>query len=42
MREDCEAVRVILRKIEEDDPMRHFPLGRALERAALDCREPGC
>jgi riboflavin kinase/FMN adenylyltransferase len=42
MREDCEAARIILRNIEHDDPMRRFPLGRALEAAALDCREPGC
>jgi riboflavin kinase / FMN adenylyltransferase len=42
MQEDCEAARHILRKIEHDDPMRRFPLGRALEAAALDCREPGC
>jgi riboflavin kinase/FMN adenylyltransferase len=42
MHEDCQAVRSILRSIEQDDPMRRFPLGRALEAAALDCREPGC
>ena len=42
MREDCEAARIVLRNIEQDDPMRRFPLGRALEAAALDCREPGC
>ena len=42
MRDDCEAARIVLRNIGEDDPMRRFPLGRALERAALDCREPGC
>jgi riboflavin kinase/FMN adenylyltransferase len=42
MQEDCEAARIILRNIELDDPMRRFPLGRALEAAALDCREPGC
>ncbi len=42
MREDCDAARVVLGDIESDDPMRRFPLGRALEAAALDCREPGC
>ncbi len=42
MREDCAAARIVLRGIEQDDPMRRFPLGRALEAAALDCREPGC
>ncbi len=42
MRDDCEAARIVLRAIEHDDPMRRFPLGRALEAAALDCREPGC
>jgi riboflavin kinase/FMN adenylyltransferase len=42
MHEDCEAARIILRNVEQDDPMRRFPLGRALEAAALDCREPGC
>jgi riboflavin kinase / FMN adenylyltransferase len=42
MREDCEAARIVLRNIERDDPMRRLPLGRALEAAALDCREPGC
>ncbi len=38
MRDDCEAARMVLRAIERDDPMRRFPLGRALEAAALDCR----
>jgi len=42
MRDDCEAARIVLRAIEHDDPMRRFPLGRALDAAALDCREPGC
>jgi len=42
MAEDCDAARVVLGKIESDDPIRRFPLGRALEAAALDCREPGC
>jgi riboflavin kinase/FMN adenylyltransferase len=42
MREDCEAARIVLRNVEQDDPMRRFPLGRALDAAALDCREPGC
>ena len=42
MHDDCKAARILLGKIEQDDPMRRFPLGRALEAAALDCREPGC
>ena len=34
---DCEAARIVLRNIGEDEAMRRFPLGRALEMAALDC-----
>jgi len=32
MQEDCEAARAVLAKIEADDPMRRFPLGRALAK----------
>jgi riboflavin kinase/FMN adenylyltransferase len=39
MGKDTEAVRAVLARIEADDPMRRFPLGKAL---ALDCRETGC
>ena len=31
MREDCDCAREVLVKIDADDPMRRFPLGRALE-----------
>lgn len=30
MRQDCEEARSLLARIEQDDPMRHYPLGRAL------------
>ncbi len=30
MEKDCAAARTVLRRIDEDDPMRRFPLGRAL------------
>jgi riboflavin kinase/FMN adenylyltransferase len=33
MRADCEAARAILAKLDADDPMRRFPLGRALAPA---------
>ena len=42
MVKDCDAARTVLRRIEADDPMRRFPLGRALAERALDCPEPGC
>jgi riboflavin kinase/FMN adenylyltransferase len=42
MSEDCAAARAVLAAIESDDPMRRFPLGRALAEPALDCRQPGC
>jgi riboflavin kinase/FMN adenylyltransferase len=42
MREDCDGARAVLARIEADDPMRRFPLGRALQEPALDCKEPGC
>ena len=32
MQEDCEQARAILAKLDADDPMRTFPLGRALGR----------
>jgi riboflavin kinase/FMN adenylyltransferase len=42
MRKDAEAARVVLARIEADDPMRRFPLGATLASAALDCKETGC
>ncbi len=39
MTKDAEAARAVLARIAADDPMRRFPLGRAL---ALDCQETGC
>ncbi|MBM3544320.1 MAG: bifunctional riboflavin kinase/FAD synthetase [Alphaproteobacteria bacterium] len=39
MGKDVEAARVVLGRIEADDKMRRFPLGKAL---ALDCQETGC
>jgi hypothetical protein len=30
MREDCDTARAILAKLDEDDPVRRFPLARAL------------
>lgn len=33
MREDCDKARAILAKIDADDPMRRFPLARALAKA---------
>ena len=41
MRQDCDAARAVLTAIERDDPMRRFPLGRALA-LPLDCVERGC
>jgi riboflavin kinase/FMN adenylyltransferase len=35
MRDDCDKVRVLLAKIDADDPMRRFPLARALADAAI-------
>ena len=35
MREDCEAARAVLARIEADDPMLSFPLGRALANPTL-------
>jgi riboflavin kinase/FMN adenylyltransferase len=40
MRRDCADARAILARIDADDPMLRFPLGRA--EPALDCKEPGC
>ena len=40
MRRDCDDARAILARIDADDPMLRFPLGRA--EPALDCKEPGC
>jgi riboflavin kinase / FMN adenylyltransferase len=34
MREDCDRARAVLAKIDADDPMRRFPLARALAKAA--------
>jgi riboflavin kinase/FMN adenylyltransferase len=34
MREDCDRARAVLVKIDTDDPMRRFPLARALAKAA--------
>jgi riboflavin kinase/FMN adenylyltransferase len=42
MDKDCAAARTVLRRIDADDPMRRFPLGRALAERALDCPEAGC
>ena len=42
MDKDCAAARTVLRRIDGDDPMRRFPLGRALAARALDCPEAGC
>ncbi|MGZ8401219.1 MAG: bifunctional riboflavin kinase/FAD synthetase [Methyloceanibacter sp.] len=42
MGEDCDEARAVLAKIDADDPMRRFPLGKALGEPALDCKEPGC
>lgn len=42
MEEDCARTRSVLLEVEADDPMRRFPLGRALAAPALDCRETGC
>jgi riboflavin kinase/FMN adenylyltransferase len=39
MREDCDEARAILAKVDADDPMLRFPLGRA--EPVLDCQEPG-
>jgi riboflavin kinase/FMN adenylyltransferase len=33
MRQDCDRARAILTKVDADDPMRRFPLARALARA---------
>ena len=33
MRDDCEKARAILSRVDADDPMRRFPLGRALAKA---------
>jgi hypothetical protein len=33
MRKDTEQARAVLERIDADDPMRQFPLGRALARA---------
>ncbi|MGC2408612.1 MAG: bifunctional riboflavin kinase/FAD synthetase [Methyloceanibacter sp.] len=41
MRQDCDQARAVLAAIEKDDPMRHFPLGRALS-LPLDCKQRGC
>jgi hypothetical protein len=32
---DCEEAQAILARIEADDPMRRFPLGRALSGTGL-------
>ncbi|MGH6832754.1 MAG: riboflavin kinase, partial [Methyloceanibacter sp.] len=32
MREDCDRARAVLAKIDADDPMRRFPLARALAK----------
>jgi riboflavin kinase/FMN adenylyltransferase len=42
MAKDIETARRALAKVEADDPMRRFPLGRALQAPALDCERPGC
>lgn len=39
MAKDTEAARAVLERIAADEPMRRFPLGRAL---ALDCQGTGC
>ena len=33
MREDCDKARAILAKLDDDDPMRRFPLARALAKS---------
>ena len=33
MREDCDKARAILAKLDEDDPIRRFPLARALAKS---------
>ncbi len=33
MEKDCDAARTVLRQIDQVDPMRRFPLGRALAEA---------
>jgi riboflavin kinase / FMN adenylyltransferase len=40
MRRDCDDARAILDRIDADDPMLRFPLGRT--EPVLDCKEPGC
>jgi riboflavin kinase/FMN adenylyltransferase len=34
MREDCDSARAVLAKIDADDPIRRFPLARALAKGA--------
>jgi len=41
MQQDCDQARAVLAGIEQDDPMRRFPLGRALS-LPLDCQQRGC
>ena len=42
MQKDCADVREVLTKIGADDPIRHFPLQRALNDAVLDRSDPRC
>ncbi|MGH6865814.1 MAG: bifunctional riboflavin kinase/FAD synthetase [Methyloceanibacter sp.] len=39
---DCEVARKALLEVGAHDPMRRYPLGRALAAGALDCKETGC